>query len=389
MKPKILIVDDKVENLVALERVLQDLDVEFCRATNGNDAIAQTLEQEFALILIDVQMPEMDGYETVEILREEKKNRHIPVIFMSAIYSDDYFKIKGIETGAVDFLSKPIISEILTGKVQFFIDYYLQRKLVEDTAEELSEKNRKLEESEKALKKLNKAKDQILSIIGHDLRGPLHGIIGYTDIILSVDENFTKEEVELYVNSIKRISIGLYNLLKNLLDWARIQTDDFNYKPENVSVLETAESVIEIFSGNLEHKEIKIECKIEESHNAYVDKNMLETIFRNFISNSIKFCSQGGSIKVLSRKTSDLIELDIIDDGIGLAEEEIYGILNSDQIKSTCGTNQELGTGLGLSLCKELIKTNHGALSISSIPNQQTIFRIQLPTTENNISYRM
>ena len=112
VKPKILIVDDKVENLVALEKTLADLNVDFVRATSGNDALAETLEQEFALALVDVQMPGMDGFETVELMRQDKKTRHIPIIFISAIYTEEYHKIKGIETGAIDFITKPINTKI-------------------------------------------------------------------------------------------------------------------------------------------------------------------------------------------------------------------------------------------------------------------------------------
>jgi CheY-like chemotaxis protein len=131
-KPKILLVDDKLENLIALERLLADLEIEFVRAQSGNQAIIHCLEQEFALALIDVQMPEMDGFETLEFMRQEQKSRLLPVIFVSAIYSEDYYKIKGIETGAVDFITKPIIPEILRGKVRIFLSLYLQRKELEN-----------------------------------------------------------------------------------------------------------------------------------------------------------------------------------------------------------------------------------------------------------------
>ncbi|MDY6934715.1 MAG: diguanylate cyclase [Spirochaetota bacterium] len=137
-KFKILIVDDKVENLIALERLLADLDLEFIRASSGNEALAKTLEYEFTLALIDVQMPEMDGYETVELLRQDDKSKLLPIIFVSAIYKNDYYQIKGIETGAVDFITKPIIPEILLGKVRVFLDLYRHRK-------ELEEKNKQLE----------------------------------------------------------------------------------------------------------------------------------------------------------------------------------------------------------------------------------------------------
>ncbi|NQT74830.1 MAG: MEKHLA domain-containing protein [Chloroflexi bacterium] len=131
-KPKMLIVDDRVENLVALEKTLGDLDVDFVRALSGNEALAHTLEHDFAIVLCDVQMPEMDGFETVEFMRQDKKTKHLPVIFVSAIYTEDFHMVKGIETGAVDFITKPIIPEILRGKVQVFLDLHANRLSLEE-----------------------------------------------------------------------------------------------------------------------------------------------------------------------------------------------------------------------------------------------------------------
>jgi DNA-binding response OmpR family regulator len=134
-KPKILIVDDLETNLFALEILLEDMDVEIIQALSGNDALAATLEHDFALALIDVQMPEMDGFETVSIMRSTKKTELLPVIFISAIYQDDFYKVKGIESGAVDFLVKPINPIILKGKVNIFLNLYKQRRDLETALE--------------------------------------------------------------------------------------------------------------------------------------------------------------------------------------------------------------------------------------------------------------
>ena len=136
-KPKILIVDDKLSNLIALETLLQDIDVNCIRALSGNEALQQTLEHNFALILIDVQMPEMDGFETVQLLRNVEKTKYVPVIFVSAIYSDDFYKIKGVESGAVDFITKPITPELLIGKVNIFLELYDQKLKLESTITKL------------------------------------------------------------------------------------------------------------------------------------------------------------------------------------------------------------------------------------------------------------
>ncbi len=136
-KPKILIVDDKIENLVVLEKVLENLDIELIRASSGNEALEKLLELEFALVLMDVQMPGMDGFETVEIMHQKEKTRHLPVIMISAIYSTDYYKIKGVESGAIDFITKPIVPKILYGKVTLFLELYQKNKKLEKTLEEI------------------------------------------------------------------------------------------------------------------------------------------------------------------------------------------------------------------------------------------------------------
>ncbi len=136
-KPKILIVDDKLENLIALEILLEDVEAEIIRADSGNEALAKSIENDFALVLIDVQMPEMDGFETVKLMRRVEKTKYVPIIFVSAIYSDDFYKIKGVESGAVDFITKPIIPEILLGKVTIFLELYEQKKKLENTVLDL------------------------------------------------------------------------------------------------------------------------------------------------------------------------------------------------------------------------------------------------------------
>ncbi len=151
-KPKILLVDDKIENIIALEKLFSELDVDCVRAMSGNEALKKTLENDFALVLMDVQMPDMNGYETVNLMRQEKKNEHLTVIFISAIYSEDYYKVKGVETGAVDFITKPVNPKILTGKIRVHLDLYRQRASLQGAYDKLEllvqERTAELRESE-------------------------------------------------------------------------------------------------------------------------------------------------------------------------------------------------------------------------------------------------
>jgi response regulator RpfG family c-di-GMP phosphodiesterase len=156
-QPKILIVDDRIDNLIALEKLLADLDVDFVRATSGNEALKKILKTEFAIALVDVQMPGMDGFETVEFIRQQKNTMLLPIIFLSAIYKEDYHQIKGIKAGAVDFIIKPITPEILIGKVRAFLDLYNHKLLLQEAHDELEQR---VEERTNELFKANKELEQ-------------------------------------------------------------------------------------------------------------------------------------------------------------------------------------------------------------------------------------
>ena len=197
MKSKILIVDDKVQNLVALETLLRDLDVEFVRALSGNEALQKVLEHDFAIALIDVQMPEMDGFETVELLRKIKKTKYLPVIFVSAIYSENYYRIKGVESGAVDFIIKPIIPEILFGKVKIFLGIYDQKLQLEEEIKNRIKIENELAESEEKFRTIStSANDGIIMIDSKD------NII-YCNI--AAENIFGYKENEIIGNTLDRI----------------------------------------------------------------------------------------------------------------------------------------------------------------------------------------
>ena len=164
-RPKILIVDDRIENLIALEELLADLNVEFVRAMSGNEALKKTLKNDFVIALVDIQMPGMNGFETVEFIRQQKKTKLLPVIFLSATYREEYHQVKGIRTGAVDFITKPIQPEILIGKVRVFLNLYNHKLLlqkahdeleqrVEERTDELIKANEDLEQHQKDLEKI-------------------------------------------------------------------------------------------------------------------------------------------------------------------------------------------------------------------------------------------
>lgn len=154
--PKVLLVDDKLENLIALEGTLASIEVECIRALSGKEALQQVLRHDFALLIIDVQMPELDGYQTVELLRQSSEHKHLPMIFISAVYSDDYYKIKGFEVGAIDFIAKPFVPEILIGKVRNFLEFHAHKMTLSFNAE-LIQLNQQLQKEIKRRKQIELA----------------------------------------------------------------------------------------------------------------------------------------------------------------------------------------------------------------------------------------
>lgn len=501
---KILIVDDKVENLVSLETLLSDLEVEFIRALSGNEALEKTLEHEFALVLIDVQMPEMDGFETVRLMRQVKKTKYLPVIFVSAIYSDDYYKIKGIESGAVDFIAKPIVPEILIGKARVFLDLYIQKRELEDEInlrnriekeliksekkyhslfdgvpaglyrttkdgkflavnaamakilgynskekvvkekaskfyinEEdrgnwskdiekngvihnfetqllrldgkkiwiqdnaravvdpegkllyyegniLDETQRKeaeeaLKKSEAELRKANDAKDKLFSVVSHDLRGPVGNLNHFLEELVDHPDLFSKEEAEEILKLLRISASSTFNLLENLLSWARSQIGEIKYKPEKINLNELVFENVSLLESNARLKDIKLTSDIPKELKAKIDKNMISTVVRNLISNAIKFTNEGGKVNVTALENGKAVEVSVEDSGIGMDEKTLKKIFDPLAGHSTSGTKGEKGTGLGLNLCIDFVKRNKGKIWVESKVGKGSKFKFTLP----------
>jgi signal transduction histidine kinase len=393
LRPKILIVDDKTQNLYALEKLLRQLEVEVIQTSAGIEALGLTLEHDFCLAIVDVQMPEMDGYELVELLRGNPSTATLPIIFVSAIYSDEYHHRKGYDSGAVDFLSKPFVPEILLSKVKVFLDLYHQRIKLEELVNQLNTKNEALEneieqrqEAEAALRKANNDKDKLFSIISHDLRSPFQPLLGNAQLIMRHLERLSQADIRTMTSDIYKSGRAIYNLLDNLLTWSRLQQGRMAYCPGPVELKNLAQKTVGLLEEVARSKNIRLVQTIEAGLVAYADDYMVDTVIRNLTANALKFTPAGGQVTLSARSLDDegaqWFEISVNDTGAGISQADIGKLFKIEVHHTTPGTAEEKGTGLGLILCQEMVQKGGGRIWIESELGQGTTVKFTVPAAD-------
>lgn len=240
-----------------------------------------------------------------------------------------------------------------------------------------------MSESESALRELNAQKDKFFSIIAHDLKSPFNAILGFSELLLEQinEKNYT--EIDKYAISIEQSSQRAFDLLINLLEWSRAQIGKVEFTPENFDMADLIKENIRLLESNAEQKAITINENIQHRIIAFADKQMINTVLRNLISNAIKFTQKGGEIKVLAENRAKEILISVIDNGIGIEPERIENLFRIDKSNSTPGTNKEHGTGLGLMLCKDFVEKHGGKIWAESKPGKGTVFYFTLPNGGN------
>ena len=375
-KPTILVVDDNPTNLQVLLESLKRTGFKILVARTGESAIQQAEYGKPDLILLDVMMPGIDGFETCRRFKTLDAFKEIPIIFMTAL-TDTTDKLKGFQAGGVDYVTKPLQHEEVLARV---VTHLTIRRL----QQELRQQHALLQEQHAQLQALNASKDKFFSIISHDLRSPLSAVLVGLRLLTDTESRLTDNEKNELIRDSHRTVEQLYNLLDNLLVWSRLQRGLMEYAPQPLDLRPLFERNATLFAANAEQKQIAIRQTVAEPVIAFADSHMIDAIIRNLISNALKFTEARGAITLSARQNDQRVEMAVADTGIGMDAETVAKLFRLDVRYNQLGTAGEKGTGLGLNVCKEFAEKNGGSIAVESVVGAGTTFRVTLPTSSPN-----
>ena len=355
-----MIVDDVTKNIQLVANFLKQVGYEINYALNGKAALNHVKRADFDLILLDIMMPEMDGFEVCQRLKSNNETKDIPIIFLTA-KTDIESITRAFEVGGIDYITKPFNKAELLARVKTHLE---------------------LQQQKRNLKELNATKDKFFSIIAHDLRSPLNQLLGLSEVLQREIESEHGEDAIKLANLINESAKSGRLLLENLLEWSRSQTGSINFNPELLDLKAITNEVLELNENNAKTKDILIQSKVKEHIHAFADGNMIKTILRNLISNSIKFTNIGGKIILNAKIFKDFVTYSISDNGIGMKEGDLKKLFRIDINPKSIGSSKEKGTGLGLILCKEFIEINNGSIWAKSELGKGSTFYFSLPTSK-------
>jgi len=405
----ILVVDDQPQNIRLIGTFLRKY-YNLLIAENGPKAIDTAISKQPDLILLDIMMPNMSGFEVCEVLKKNEITKEIPIIFLTAKTETDDI-LKAFEIGGVDYVTKPFNAMELMARIRAHIELKNSKEIIKDQFEQLKQKNEQLKKTyedlehqaqhlnklymqliknetflrntNEELKKLNEMKDRFFSIVSHDLRSPFAGILTITDIIKNHADTVSKEELISMLQSLNETAQQTYKFIEDLLEWSRSQMGriQMNIVEEDLYTIVTG--TILTLKQQAEIKNIEIDSRIQSGTFAMFDNNMMATIVRNLISNAIKFTPKGGKItlkaEAIEKEGKRFIRLAVSDTGVGMTEQQVANLFSLDKVQSTPGTEKEKGTGLGIMICRDFINKMNGELSVESKLNEGTTFFVDVP----------
>jgi signal transduction histidine kinase len=400
----ILLVDDRPENLLALEAILEPLTQNLVRANSGSEALKRVLEMEFATILLDVQMPDMNGFEVAEIIKSRERSRTIPIIFLSAINKEEAYVFKGYSMGAVDYVFKPFNPDVLRMKVAVFVDLFIKQREVQRQAEllrnaekrelelehrtslleaearsaaKLAQMNDELHRRQVALEQAMGARNRFYASMSHELRTPINAVIGYSTLMLDGIYGPLNAKQKEGLQRTLKAARHLLELVNDVLDLSKIEAGKIELSIQPVLFPALIEDLFVTVRPLADEYGSTLSLEMQsDSFNIVSDPRRVRQILINLLSNAIKF-GEGKPILVRCKQTDrGGVELEVIDQGVGISQDDIPRIFEEFVQVSE---SKQPGTGLGLPISRRLAQLLDGSLTVCSTPGQGSTFRLNLP----------
>jgi len=383
---KILVVDDIIDNQQLIKKTFRRIEVEVILASSGKEALDLVKKHSFAVILLDIHMPVLNGFEVAEILQNDHSTVNIPIIFITAMERNEQNIYLGYQSGAVDYIFKPINAHVLISKVNVFL------KLEKVTAElhqhqhlleqKVADRTFELEKALKQAEQANKAKSYFLANMSHELRTPMHAIMNFSQLGLKRADHLDTEKLKKYFTHIKQSSSRLYSLLENLLDLSQYESGNMPMTYIKQDLITVLKDCIEELTPVIKGKKIQLELNLSAEQFVVFDKKSIHQVIINLLSNAIKFTETNGIIKMTATPSShnnqEVINLVFEDSGIGIPEKELTSIFSSF-IQSSKTDTKAGGTGLGLAISKEIVKAHKGQIWAKNSREKGATFIVQLP----------
>lgn len=351
-KVKVLLVDDRKDNLFTLGAIIEELGVDLYKVESGAEALELMLDHHFALAILDVQMPDMDGFELAELMRGAQKTQSIPIIFVTAASPALGFAFKGYELGAVDFLHKPLDPLIFKSKIKVFIELETQKIL--------------LRQAKEAAENANHLKSAFLANMSHEIRTPLGALVGFAELL--EDETLPIEERQKFIQTIKRNGTALANLIDDILDLSKVEAGHLEIVHEEVCPVSLIEDVLVLLGKMAEQKGIHLQFRTRGDipYKILSDGNRIRQILMNIVGNAIKFTEKGSVEVILSAEKKSaqncLLLIEVNDTGVGIPPEKLHKLFKPFMQADNSVTRKFGGTGLGLALSKKLSQLLGGDL---------------------------
>jgi two-component system, sensor histidine kinase and response regulator len=364
--PALLLVDDRKENLLALEAVLEPLGHRLVRAMSGEEALRHLLSDDIAVIVLDVQMPGLDGFETAAAIKGRERTRDIPIIFLTALSHENEHRLRGYATGAVDYIFKPVDPDLLRARVQVFLDLQLAQRRLREQAAELAARTAELERSNADL-------EQFSYIVAHDLREPLRAVAGYLELLDEDLRDSLDDRCQTWMSRATDAVTRMSDLIGDLLVYASSGAGRFETQPVDLDVaLSAALDDLDVLVK--EHDADVRATPLGQAMGAAAD---VRRIFQNLVANAVRYRGEETPvIDVDVQVVGDQVMVCISDNGVGVApadRERVFGLFER------VAEQPAPGTGLGLSVCRRLVERAGGRIWIDEHDGPGTSVRFTLP----------